>query len=151
VTGAAIRTRVLGAACFAAAIGLALPAWADGPALAFVTVEGRTVTLTAEGAMVAWVEDAVHLHFAQLHLGFPVPPELRLVLADGDSGWRVEALSYHRLEGPIVLDASTAQIQGASGGPDDLRVEIAVEGLVPGALGQPEPVPVEIEITLRSP
>lgn len=132
--------------CFA----LALPAYADGPALAHVTLHERTITLTAEGAMVTWDAPRLHLHFAQLHLGFPIPPDLRLTLVEAEGAWRVEAIRYFSLDAPLALDPSGATIRAASGEGRSLRLEITAEAFTPGPLGQPEPTEMEIEVTLSS-
>jgi hypothetical protein len=74
-----VTARAAGLACAAALVSLGQPAAADGPALALLTLDGVTLTLT-ESAPPAIGDGEVTLSFAQMHLGFPLPPRLSLTL-----------------------------------------------------------------------
>ncbi len=138
---------------------LAHPAHADGPALAFITMQGRTLTLTAQNAPFAppmIVQDgaAVHLAFADLHLRFPLPPFLDVTLTEHVDGWRVTSLHFSRPEdlATPILTPETAQVIEASGNDiNDLHFVIEVDALAQTAPTGTAIIPVRIEITLTSP
>lgn len=80
-----MTARAAGLACAAALVSLGQPAAADGPALALLTLDGVTLTLT-ESAPPAIGDGEVTLSFAQMHLGFPLPPHLSLTLQSNAPG-----------------------------------------------------------------
>lgn len=142
-----------------AALGLwlailpAIPAMADGPALAHLTIEGRTLTLTADESlpapqMLRRGEDRLDLHFAQLHLGFPLPPHLSVSLQQTETDWTLTTLTLDRSEAepPLAIGPETLRLtHGGEAGAETFVIsgEAMAQG---GAL-----IPVHIEITLTSP
>ncbi|GAB5446566.1 hypothetical protein [Gymnodinialimonas sp.] len=130
-----------------------LPAWADGPALAHLTMAGTTITLTE---VTPQATDAP-MTFAQMHLGFPLPPVLHVLLhPDGDS---VQSISVNGADGvsngtgtPLGPDVffwfepARAQIIGEAP-----EWQIDAQALSRTPLGQISPLPVRIEIQLTSP
>lgn len=123
---------------------------ADGPPLAHLTLEGRTIVLTGEGAPDLSAPDGiVSLQFAQRHLGFPMPPVLTVSLtADGDT-WALHDLTLHRTSDmpPTVFGSDGLRITGISGTGPDLRLTIEGDALMPGGTL----TPVQIDLSLRSP
>ncbi|MBY4891599.1 hypothetical protein KUL25_02335 [Rhodobacteraceae bacterium N5(2021)] len=129
----------------------ALPARADGPALAHLTLAGTTITLTE----VVPIQGGA-MTFAQMHLGFPLPPLLRVVL--GDEG-TVHSISLNgsgdgsngtgTALGPETFFWVEPQSARVTGDTQSLRIE--AEALSRTALGQFTALPLWIEIQLTSP
>ncbi len=90
------------------------PAMADGPALAHVTLDDRTVTLTAVAdpqTPDACCERDRILTFAQMHLGFPLPPLLTVTFASRND--------IPALEDGAVLFVREIQLQADASDWDD--------------------------------
>ncbi|ABD54720.1 hypothetical protein [Jannaschia sp. CCS1] len=143
-------------AALACALCLApLPATADGPALAHLTVAGTTIALTE----VAPIEPGQPMSFAQMHLGFPLPPILHLTLMTTDGAMEVRHLSLNTATGTsdgtgtplgpetfLWFPLQNALITEA---PQQLRIEADALSRTP--LGQVATRPVLIEIQFTSP
>ena len=137
----------------AAALVLATsPALADGPALAHLTLDGRTITLTADPAvtaprMIRQTGNTLHLRFAQLHLGFPTPPMLNITLTHGESGWSVQAMHLDRTSDRPAVVFAPAALDITQTGDADQIFRIEGEALSPDR----PPLPVSLLITMHSP
>lgn len=133
----------------------AAPAAADGPALAFVTLEGRTLTLTAQNApfqvpMIRYEDQTLHLTFADLHLGFPLPPLLDVSLRQDTEGWQVTGLRLETAQAVYMNnDAQIVEINDENLA--DLSLTFLTEALAPTPPFGFALVPIQVEITLRSP
>ena len=128
------------------------PALADGPALAHLTINERTITLTAETTHPPLDDETatqLDLRFSQLHLGFPMPPILNVALEQRDDTWAVVDLSLDQSNNarPIVFAAHALQILEVTGDASAPGFVIAGEAMVPDQA----PVSVHIEIQLSSP
>lgn len=143
------------AALACALLWTALPASADGPALAHLTVAGTTMTLTE----LAPVERGQPMSFAQMHLGFPLPPVLHVSVSETDGATQVQHISLNTLSG-------TSDGMGTPLGPEtflwfppentiatatEQEVRIEADALSRTPLGQFSVRPVLIEIQLTSP
>lgn len=128
---------------------------AQDTAEAAITLPDRTVFLSADNTssavpMVARDGDALHLMFAQLHLGFPLPPTLTVTLsetgtdtdADTDTGWRVDALTYDDPSQTLALTTRAFRVAH-----DRNTLTLTGAALLPLPLG-PEFRDVVIVITL---
>ncbi|MEJ6388240.1 hypothetical protein [Gymnodinialimonas ulvae] len=132
---------------------LPAPVAADGPALAHLTVGAQTVTLTADDSlpaprMLRRDGDVMHLHFAQLHLGFPLPPQLTLSLQQTENTWTLTSFTLERSDAqpPLAVGTETLRLtQNGAAGPETFV--ITGEAMAPGGAL----VPLRVEITLRSP
>ncbi len=124
---------------------------ADGPALAHLTLEGRTITLTADSQVNNPQAEggSLYLHFAQRHLGFPLPPMLTVDLRNTDGTWVLSALTLDRTEPetPLIFPLQSFEITGIQGESPNLSLTIEGDAM---ALNR-GPIPVHLEITLRSP
>lgn len=128
---------------------------ADGPALAHVTLHGRTLTLTAQNApfqpaMIRANGDTLLLTFADLHLGFPLPPTLDVSLLLGPDGWSVTGVRLDA-EGAVFSSTTAQIIEILDGDPASLRLTLSVEALAPDQPFGAMVVEIPIEISLRSP
>ena len=129
----------------------AAPACADCPSLSHLTIEGQTITLTARTPPAALDRDnpaALHLHFAQMHLGFPLPPFLSISLEPNgpDGDWTITTLRLERASpaAPMVFAPDSLRL---SGSPADTVFTIEGDAMVPGAVL----IPIHIETHLSSP
>jgi len=128
---------------------------ADGPALAHVTLDGQTLTLTAQNApfqppMIRPEGRALHLTFADLHLGFPLPPTLALSLLQGPETWSVTALRFDTADATYLSNfAQIIEINDLY--PDDLSLTLTAEVLAPAPPLGTSLVRIVVEIRLRSP
>jgi hypothetical protein len=135
---------------------LAAPAaHADGPALAHVTLDGRTLTLTAQNTpfqppMIRVDGPVLELTFADLHLGFPLPPVLELTLRQADGTWQA---GRFRLDiGGVIYMNDDVQITDISGeGVEDLSFSLHLQTLAPRDPLGVRIVPITADVTMRSP
>ena len=138
------------------ALSLSTPALADGPALAHLTMGGTTLTLTATTDL---PEDARTMTFAQMHLGFPLPPVLTITLDDGPvlQGVSLNATSEGASstgagtplgpEARLLFEMDQAHVET----PDATRLRITAPLWVRSPLGQFRSTEVLIEIDRTSP
>lgn len=131
-----------------------LPAVADGPALAHLTIDGTTITLTHVDAAQS------DLTFAQMHLGFPLPPILHLLLAATPDG--PMAVQTIRLNGTIGGSNGAGTHLGpetfllfephratVTGNAEAFVVDIPALSRAP--LGQFAPLLIQINVQMTSP
>ncbi|QXT38773.1 hypothetical protein [Gymnodinialimonas ceratoperidinii] len=164
-----MTARAAGVACAAALLSLGQPAMADGPALALLTLEGVTLTLTESAPPEIGARD-VTLSFAQMHLGFPLPPRLSLTLSSSTpeapfaegAETSVMGITLNGAPGDgtgTVLghetylwfepeDAVLRPVEGAGSGGS---VVIETHAIARRALGQFRSLPVVIEVRRSSP
>ncbi|WP_224814492.1 hypothetical protein [Hasllibacter sp. MH4015] len=131
------------------------PAQADGPALAHLTIDGRTLTLSADNdasahPMIHQDGTTLSLRFAQLHLGFPMPPILTIRLIEDDAGWHVDHIDLQQTGGitPALGPPHSVSVTGTG---LDRQFTVAGEALAPDATGAIIPMPYNVEVSLRSP
>ncbi len=93
----------------------------------------------------------VQLSFAQMHLGFPLPPFLSMSLreAEANGGWSVTNLRLERpsTSPPMVFAPDQLQVTEVSGGTDAMIIVIEGEAMVPNT----GPIPIHIETHFWSP
>lgn len=126
--------------CAGALLGLALipsHAQAQNTAEVAITLQDRTIFLSADNSasalpMVTRDGDALHLTFAQLHLGFPLPRVLTLTLREQAGAWHVDAVS---LDGPTIAIATAPPGFFVSAGEEGLTFSLIGEALYPSPLG----------------
>lgn len=145
----------LAGALVCASLCLSLPVAADGPALAHLTLAGTTITLT----QTAPLEPGTAMSFAQMHLGFPLPPVLHLHLVTTDGQAVVRHLSLNTAQGTsdgtgTPLGPGTylwvpLQSTSVTGGAPTIRIEADVLSRTP--FGQFSTQPMLIELQLTSP
>lgn len=122
---------------------------ADGTAEAAITLQGRTVFLSADNTssalpMVQRDGALLHLTFAQLHLRFPLPPTLQVTLREDGDGWLLEALSY---DAPTLSIAASPAAFRVVTDPDTAQLILTGEVLQAGTLGiMPTLMIVEIDL-----
>ena len=127
---------------------------ADGPALAHLTLGETTITLTDVGRGQAGQT------FAQMHLGFPMPPVLHLMrVTQPDGTMTLEVLRLNGTTGGsngagTHLGAETFLLLAphdavVTGDADTFRIEATALGRTP--LGQFTPLPVRIDVQMTSP
>ena len=136
-----------------------LPAFAaaDGPALADLTIGADTITLTADATVTAPQmlrrgADRLDLHFAQLHLGFPLPPQLTVSLQQRNGTWTIAALTLERRRAkpPLAIGTETLRLSYEETDNENAGAATFVitgEAMAPGGAL----VPLRIEMSLRSP
>lgn len=144
----------------AAAIALlAAPALAQGTGEAALTLDGRTMFLSADNAssarpMIRCETRRLSLTFAQLHLRFPMPPFLDVTLVEGAEGWRVEQWRLDRTgtepdvsvtAGESLIVLSEADTDGA------VRFALSGEALGPAGPTGTRILPVELDVTVTCP
>lgn len=125
-------------------------AHADGTAEAAITLQDRTIFLSANNTssallMVTREDTALLLTFAQLHLGFPLPPVLSLALREETGVWHLDAVSFDAPTRAIVTAPTAFQISTSE---DGLHFTFTGEALHHTPLGV---VLRPIEITVAMP
>ncbi|HID68144.1 MAG TPA: hypothetical protein EYP31_07800 [Roseibacterium sp.] len=99
----------------AATSGAATSGAAQDPSQATLTLGDETLFLyadnTASAVPMIWRDgDLLHLTFAELYLGFPLPPFLRVTLREGPAGWQALELTLERTQDDGDITTRSLQV-----------------------------------------
>lgn len=125
-------------------------AQAQDTAEAAIILQNQTIFLYADNTvgavpMIARNGASLRLTFAQLHLGFPLPPVLTVDLHENAGVWHLDAITLEDPTRALAIAAPAFHIEVRDGG------LILTGEILLHAAHRIAPIPIQIDLTLPTP